>query len=106
MCCPTLDRTYPTYTMLLALVLIGDWLATQLRYLPEHLVAAADRHGLTITLHMVRQRALSDPENQKTIRDYCLRYPRMKLILAHLARGFNMHHTINGLDALRGLDNV
>eukprot|EP00035_Acanthoeca_spectabilis_P002683 m.89006 g.89006 ORF g.89006 m.89006 type:complete len:411 (+) comp11694_c0_seq1:186-1418(+) len=75
-------------------------------YLPEHLVARANHHGLSITLHMVRQRALSDRGNQATIREYCTKYPRMRLILAHAARGFNMHHTINGLNALRGLSNV
>ncbi len=30
----------------------------------------------------------------------------MRLILAHAARGFNPHHTILGIDALRGLANV
>jgi glutamate-1-semialdehyde 2,1-aminomutase len=28
------------------------------------------------------------------------------MILAHIARGFNMHHTIDGLNSLRGLKNV
>ena len=30
----------------------------------------------------------------------------MRLILAHAARGFNPHHTILGIDSLRGLKNV
>jgi glutamate-1-semialdehyde 2,1-aminomutase len=30
----------------------------------------------------------------------------MRLILAHAARGFNPHHTLLGIDSLRGLDNV
>ena len=75
-------------------------------FLPEHLVAAADAHGLTITLHLVRATALSDPANSATVRRYCSRYRNMKLILAHVARGFNMHHTIAALHSLRGLDNV
>jgi glutamate-1-semialdehyde 2,1-aminomutase len=61
---------------------------------------------LTITLHMVRPRALADPVNQRTIRRYCKQYPNMRLILAHAARGFNPHHTILGIDSLRGLGNV
>jgi glutamate-1-semialdehyde 2,1-aminomutase len=61
---------------------------------------------LTITLHMVRDRALADPVNQATIRRYCERYPNMRLILAHAARGFNPWHTIEGIDSLRGLSNV
>jgi len=75
-------------------------------YLSEAQVRLAHELGLTITLHMVRDRALADPDNQKTIRDYCLRYPNMRLILAHAARGFNPWHTIQGIDSLRGLHNV
>ena len=75
-------------------------------YLPEAHVRLAHELGLTITLHMVRDRALADPDNQRTIRHYCLRYPNMRLILAHAARGFNPWHTIQGIDILRGIHNV
>ena len=49
---------------------------------------------------------MADASNQSIIRRYCERYPRMQLILAHAARGFNPHHTIEGIGALRGLTNV
>jgi len=75
-------------------------------FLPEEQVRVAHEEGLSITLHMVRPRALADEANQATIRRYCTRYPGMRLILAHAARGFNAHHTIQGIDSLRGLDNV
>lgn len=75
-------------------------------YLPEAHVRVAHELGLTITLHMVRARALADPVNQATIRRYCTAYPNMRLILAHAARGFNPWHTIEGIDALAGLENV
>jgi len=75
-------------------------------YLPEAQVQVAHEEGLSITLHMVRARALADVANQQTIRCYCERYPNMRLILAHAARGFNPHHTILGIDSLRGLKNV
>jgi Amidohydrolase len=75
-------------------------------YLPEPQVRVAHEEGLSITLHIVRPRALADAGNQQTIRRYCQRYPNMRLILAHAARGFNPHHTILGIDSLRGLDNV
>ncbi len=75
-------------------------------FLPESQVRVAHEEGLSITLHIVRSRALADVGNQETIRRYCERYPRMRLILAHAARGFNSHHTILGIDSLRGLDNV
>lgn len=82
------------------------WKAPIEAYLPEDQVAAANTLGLTITLHMVRDRALADPVNQVTIRRYCESYPNMRLILAHAARGFNPWHTIEGIESLRGLDNV
>jgi glutamate-1-semialdehyde 2,1-aminomutase len=82
------------------------WNAPIEAYLPEMLARIAHQEGLSITLHMVRDRALADPANQATIRRYCQRYPNMRLILAHAARGFNPWHTIEGIDSLRGLGNV
>ncbi len=82
------------------------WHAPIEAYLPEPLVRLANELGLSITLHMVRDRALADPINQATIRRYCERYPNMRLILAHAARGFNPWHTIEGIESLRGLGNV
>ena len=75
-------------------------------YLTEEHVRIAHEHNLSITLHMVRARAMADPSNQAIIRRYCERYPGMRLILAHAARGFNPHHTIEGIGALQGLANV
>ena len=75
-------------------------------YLSEEHVRVAHEEGLTITLHMVRDRALADPVNQATIRRYCSDYPNMRLILAHAARGFNPWHTIEGIHSLAGLQNV
>lgn len=82
------------------------WNASIDRYLPEEHIRIAHEEGLSITLHIVRPRALADPLNQVIIRRYCERYPNMRLILAHAARGFNPWHTIEGIDALRGLPNV
>ena len=75
-------------------------------FLPESQVQVAHEEGLSITLHLVRSRTLADEANQETIRRYGQRYPDMRLILAHAARGFNPHHTMQGIHALRGLPNV
>jgi predicted TIM-barrel fold metal-dependent hydrolase len=75
-------------------------------YLSEDQAAVAHELGLSITLHIVRARALADVVNQRTIINWCRKYPNMRLILAHAARGFNPHHTIEGVAALQGLDNV
>ena len=82
------------------------WQAPIEAYLIDDHMQVADELGLTITLHMVRDRALADPINQATIRRYCETYPNMRLILAHAARGFNPWHTIEGIESVRGLDNV
>ena len=75
-------------------------------YLPEEHFSIAHEKGLTITLHMVRSRALADPVNQDVIRDFAIRYPNARLILAHAARGFNPYHTIEGIESLSGIDNI
>lgn len=80
--------------------------AEQGEFLPEWAWELAEQYGLAITMHMVLPRALGDPRNQAYIREHCLRFPHAKLILAHAARGFNAGHTVEGVDALRGLGNV
>jgi len=75
-------------------------------YLPERLVKVADDLGLVITLHMVKSRACADPQNAHWIRQYCEKYPNMKLILAHSARGFQPSHNLEGLSRLKGLNNL
>ena len=75
-------------------------------FIPEWAWELADQRGLVIMLHMVLPRALAEPENQRYIRSHCERHPNAKLILAHAARGFCGRHTVEGIDSLRGLDNV
>lgn len=75
-------------------------------FLVEEHVRVADEKGFTITLHMVKNRALADPANQQRIRYYCENYPNIRLILAHAARGFNPGHTIEAIHSLEGLPNV
>jgi len=82
------------------------WEAAIPDFLPEPLVRVADEEGWVITLHLVKSRAVADPSNIHWIRRYCQLYPRMKLILAHSARGFQPAHNLEGLAQLAGLDNL
>jgi glutamate-1-semialdehyde 2,1-aminomutase len=75
-------------------------------YLSEAVWKTAHNRDMFITLHMVKQGSLSDPENLAYIREHLKRYPRAKLILAHAARGFAPATAIDSLDALSGFDNV
>lgn len=80
--------------------------ADQGEFMPEWAWEIADRHGLWITMHMVLDRAIADPRNQRYIREHCLRYPNARYVLAHAARGFSAYHTVEGVASLRGVDNV
>jgi len=75
-------------------------------YIPEWAWEMANSRGLCIMLHIVRQRSLADPCNQRYIREHCTRYPNARLILAHAARGFCGAHTVEGIESVRGLENV
>lgn len=82
------------------------WQADIPAFLPEPLVKVAHEEGWVITLHMVKSRSVADPQNIYWIRQYCEKYPNMKLILAHSARGFQPAHNLEGLSQLTGLDNL
>jgi glutamate-1-semialdehyde 2,1-aminomutase len=82
------------------------WESEVREFLTEEHVRVAHEEGLSITLHMVRSRSIADPSNQEQIRTYCRKYPNVRMILAHAARGFNPFHTIEGIHSLKGLRNV
>ena len=75
-------------------------------FLPDWAWSLADDRGLIILLHLVKSRALADPDNQRYLRARCEAYPGAKLVLAHAARGFHAPHTVEGLGGLAGLTNV
>ena len=70
-------------------------------FLPDWTWRIADERGWFIMLHIVRDPALDDPENQRQIREKCERFPNAQLILAHAARGFHgpQHHQVDRLPA-------
>ena len=75
-------------------------------YLPESVWEVADRHGFAITLHMVRDHALSDPVNSHYITQMAKKYPNAVLILAHAARSFAAWTAVEAVDTVKHLDNV
>ena len=84
----------------------ATWDASIPEYLPEWAFKLADEKELIITLHMVKDEAIADPENQRVIRQMCDKYPKAKLILAHAARCFHAPNAQKGLRALAGLGNI
>ena len=75
-------------------------------YLPESAWEVANARHMTITLHMVKDKALADPANLAYIRDRAGRFPDAKLILAHCARSFAAWTAIENVDKVTGFDNV
>lgn len=75
-------------------------------YVPRWMWELADRRGLSIMIHIVRSLALADAGNQRSLRKNCTRFPNARVILAHAARGFCGRHTVDGIGALAGLENV
>lgn len=80
--------------------------ASIVEYAPEWMWEILHDTGGVMMLHIVRDGAIEDTNNQSEIRRLSRKYPNMKLILAHVARSFNYRHARNGLDVLADLDNV
>ena len=75
-------------------------------YLPVSAWVVANRHHMTITLHMVKEAALADPENMAYIKTMTAKYPNAVLILAHCARGFASWTAIEKVRELKGIPNI
>jgi glutamate-1-semialdehyde 2,1-aminomutase len=75
-------------------------------FIPEWAWEIAHDRGLVITVHLVRERAIADPVNSAYVREKCARYPRAKLVLAHVGRSFNAANARTGLAMIEGLANV
>jgi len=74
-------------------------------FLPEHLWATAHEHQAVIMLHIMKDKALLDPQNCKEIKRLCLKYPNVKLILAHCGRSFHALHA-EGAKFLNAIPNI
>lgn len=80
--------------------------ASVTEYLPEWMWELLhETHGVLL-LHIVRDGAMDDADNQKEIRRLCRTYSNVKLILAHVARSFNYRNARSGLYSILDLDNV
>lgn len=75
-------------------------------YLPESAWQVAEDRHMTITLHMVKDKALSDPVNMAYIKEHTEKYPHAVLILAHCARGFASWTTIEAVREIKDIPNV
>jgi len=75
-------------------------------FVPEWAWKLAHERGWVMTIHLVRDRALADDDNQRELVSLCARYPNAKIVLAHGARGFHALNTIKGIKRLSRLQNI
>lgn len=75
-------------------------------YLPESAWEVAEKRKMAITLHLVKDASLADPENLSYVKSHAKRYPDVKFILAHCARSFAAWTGIESFAELRGIDNI
>lgn len=75
-------------------------------FAPEWMWEMCHDHDGVLMLHIMRAGGITDADNVKAIRRLCHRYPRCRLVLAHIARSFNYRHAREGLHAVADLDNV
>ena len=82
------------------------WHADISDYLPKSAWRAAHERRLYITLHMVKDAALADPENRRHIMEMTGKYPNATLILAHAARGFAAWTAAAGIKHIAHIPNI
>ena len=75
-------------------------------FMPEHLIAIADRRGLLIMMHLSKRDAIANPDNVRALLGLCDRYPGARWILAHCARSYSAWAIEKAAKSLHGLPNV
>lgn len=66
-------------------------------YLPHHQLEVLDQRAAWLTLHVPKLERLGHPDNLRDIREIRRRYPRVKLVVAHLGRSYTLPHAEEGL---------
>jgi len=66
-------------------------------FLPHHQLEVLNEREAWITLHVPKSERLGHPQNQKEIRELRRRYPKAKLVIAHLGRSYTKPHAEEGL---------
>jgi len=80
--------------------------ATIEEYAPPWMWELCHEFQGVLMLHIVRDRGIADEKNISSLQTLCRKYPRCRVILAHVARSFCYRHAIEGLAAVAELENV
>ncbi len=94
-------KPYPDY------VRAGDPKTIEIcQMLPAWAMEIVNELGLLIMLHIPRPGRLTDPLNQKQIRQLCERYPNARIVLAHIGRAYYLKCAVGYLEPLKDLSNL
>jgi len=69
-------------------------------FLPHHQLELLDARGAAVVLHVPKAGRLGHPDNIREIKGIRCRYPRVKLIIAHLGRSYTLPHAEEALPPL------
>lgn len=81
----------------------GDLPADNIRifdFFPHHQLAALDRLGLILMLHIPRAGRLKDPVNLTQMLEIERKYPRIRLVVAHVGRAYCDHDVGDAFEVL------
>jgi len=74
--------------------------------LPDAVMDVVDELGALVMLHIPRRERLADPLNQRQIVEIGERWPRARIVLAHVGRAYFLKNIEGHLDRLVGLPNL
>jgi len=75
-------------------------------FLTDPMLKVADRHAISITLHVPKSERLASSENLREIRRIATAYPSLSVILAHIGRLYCPQHVTKGISGVADLQNV
>jgi len=74
--------------------------------LPDWAMKIVDDLGQIVVLHIPRPGRLADPVNQEQLVALCRRWPRAKIVLAHIGRAYYLKGVLGQLEGLKRLPNL
>ncbi len=80
--------------------------ASVTEYAPEWMWEILNETKGILMLHIVRNGAIDDTDNQRELKRLCRTYPKAKVVLAHIARSFNYRNARSGIKFLADIDNI
>jgi predicted TIM-barrel fold metal-dependent hydrolase len=75
-------------------------------FIPPHQLELLDRHGMILMLHIPRHGRLGDPVNLAQMLEIEERYPRLRVIYAHIGRAYCPEDFGQAFELLKGTRNL